>query len=197
MGPRNPGRALCLTSGRPCIMSMKAGAGSVTLPSNLLTTQPTAGLPPMLAMSLFLKPLWHWKASCAPAEPTSERMKTYRSAVAASRGINSETWKPGSTVEIGENSPRTSEGASGFRSIMSIWGGPPSRWTLMIALRDEPTPNSDSARSRSARVRLPTPRAPAVRNSRRVTPSQWRTGWPVILSIVRACKWGNRWVAIL
>ena len=70
-----------------------------------------------------------WKASCLPTDPTRLRMKANLSALRAILGINSQIWKPGMAVEIGMNSPRMSTGASGFRSIISICGGPPSRCT--------------------------------------------------------------------
>jgi hypothetical protein len=41
-------------------------------------------------------------------------------------GINSLICVPGTLVGMGRNSPRISEGASGLRSNMSMWLGPPS-----------------------------------------------------------------------
>ena len=40
-------------------------------------------------------------------------------------------WMPGTLVAIGLNSPRTSAGASGFRSHMSCVAAPPSRYSRM------------------------------------------------------------------
>ena len=59
-------------------------------------------------------------------------------------------------------------------SMVSICGGPPSRWMLMIALWEDPIPVAFSARSRLANVSPPKPAAPAERNWRRGTPSQCR-----------------------
>ena len=39
----------------------------------------------------------------------------------------SQTWMPGTLVSIGRNVPRTASGASGLRSHMSMWAGPPER----------------------------------------------------------------------
>ena len=188
-GPRNPGRALFRTIGRPCIRSTNAGTGSSAVPSNFPRTQPTAGRPPTDASSLARNPDWHWKASCSPAEPTSERRNANLSAIPAIFGINSVTWKPGSLVAIGLNSPRISSGASGFGSMVSSCGGPPSRWMLMIDLTDDFTPPAASARKRSASVQAPT--APATRALRRFGRGAermlstgkaqrgwgWRVGW--------------------
>ena len=44
---------------------------------------------------------------------------------------------------------------------------------FMIALFDDPTPVTASARRRSAKVKLPMPRAPTCRKLRRETPSQY------------------------
>ena len=89
-------------------------------------------------------------------------MKAKRSAMPATFGINSQIRRPATFVAIGLNSPRTSTGASGFRSIVSRCGGPPSRWMLMTDLADPAIPAAASASSRSASVRPPRPSAPAV-----------------------------------
>ena len=173
-GPRNPGRALLRTSGRPCIRSTNAGTGSAGEPRSLATTDPIAGRPPTACRSRAGNPDWHWKASCAPADPTRERTNANRSARPATFGISSETWRPGILVAIGSNSPRTSRGASGFGSMVSCCGGPPSRWTLMTDLTDDRTPAAASARSRPASVSPPNPAAPATSACLRVRPSQCR-----------------------
>ncbi len=49
------------------------------------------------------------------------------SIIVAIRGKCSQIWMPGTFVSIGLNSPRNSVGASGFRSHMSMCGGPPGR----------------------------------------------------------------------
>ena len=44
----------------------------------------------------------------------------------ACSGSSSETWTPGTAVEIALSGPRNSAGASGLGSYVSCWGGPPS-----------------------------------------------------------------------
>lgn len=61
----------------------------------------------------------HWNPAWAPSQPTTERMIAQRSIRVASRGNTSQISMPGTFVPIGLNSPRTSLGASGFRSHMS------------------------------------------------------------------------------
>ena len=148
----------------------KRGAVSRALPSSLFTTDPIAGRPPTFTGSFSVKPDWHWKASCLPSAPTSERRKTYLPAFAASLGRSSVTWKPGIFVRIDPNSPRISDSASGFGTIRPICGGPPSRWILMTALLDERIPAAFSARSMYATVSPPKPITPAYRKFRRPTP---------------------------
>ena len=81
----------------------------------------------------------------------------------------------GTLVAIGLNSPRYSAGASGFRSHVSMWLGPPPfqiRMTeVSFAARREP-PGRPAARSTSASVRPARPSKPALRKLRRLTPSQ-------------------------
>ena len=84
--------ALARVRGRPCIRSTNEGAASAAEPCSLPTTQPIAGRPPRFARLFASKPLWHWKASCTPAAPTSERMKTSLSAAAANLGRYSQIW---------------------------------------------------------------------------------------------------------
>ena len=69
----------------------------------------------------------HWKASWSPLDPTIERMMANLSIIFAMRGKCSQMSMPGTFVLIGLNSPRMSTGASGFKSHMSWWGGPPGR----------------------------------------------------------------------
>src|SRR5262249_50810870 len=76
---------------------------------------------------------------------------------------------PGKLVEIGLNSPRTSAGAFGLRSYMSMCDGPPASQTritdFVLVLNDCP------ARARAANnpgsVSPPRPKAPILRNERR------------------------------
>lgn len=103
-----------------------------------------------------------------------ERMIVNLSIIFARRGMSSLTWTPATFVSMGRNSPRTSRGASGFRSTMSWCGAPPGRRTLMIALCDRPTPERASARSNEGSD-MPRPavaRVPTRMKSRRETPSQ-------------------------
>ena len=109
-----------------------------------------------------------------------ERMSENLSATRAMRGKCSLMDIPGARVTMGRNVPRISSGASGLRSNMSRWDGPPERNRRMTerALRrvvaaaarlsSVNKPGSDSP---------PKPSAPARRMSRRVNPSQWRTPW--------------------
>ena len=72
-------------------------------------------------------------------------------------------------MAIGLNSPRISTGASGFRSIMSICGGPPSRWMLMTALVGGRDPGGRFGAQQVGQRQPAEARAPAVRNWRRLT----------------------------
>ena len=85
---------------------------------------------------------------------------------------------------MGENSPRTSTGASGLRSQTSMWDGPPGRKTMMTDLWLLRLPLAASARSRSGNVSPPSPSAPTVKKERRLMPSQRFVFLPVIRSIV-------------
>src|ERR1043165_7424788 len=112
------------------------------------------------------------------------RMRTYLSAILARRGKSSQISMPGTLVGMGRNSPRTSDGASGLRSHMSWWLGPPDRWTLMIAL-EVVLPSRASARRRSGRAKPPRPIAPILRKLRRAMPSQLGNRSPVMVNMVR------------
>jgi len=65
------------------------------------------------------------------------RITAYLSAIVASFGINSRISSPGTFVRIGSNSPRTSTGALGFMSNMSMCGGlcDPSKLNLYRAIK--------------------------------------------------------------
>src|SRR5437763_8151962 len=73
---------------------------------------------------------------------------------------------PGTFVLMGLNSPRTSAGAFGLRSYMSMCDGPPA---CQMRMTDFFGAAGCAARSRSrlGRVRPPTARAPTWRNDRR------------------------------
>src|SRR5262249_13665097 len=94
---------------------------------------------------------------------------------------------PGTLVEIGLNSPRMSAGAPGFRSNISCVAAPPKRnrqITLLALPCGWPGLRTASARNRSGRDKPPkTDRAPALRVSRRVRPSQHRRGLPSMVII--------------
>src|SRR5271165_846383 len=82
--------------------------------------------------------------------------------------------KPGTLVWTGLNSPRISAGASGLRSYMSSWVGPPFSQTMMTLFGAERMAPSARRRSRSAKDRPRAPSPPTRRRSRRVRPSQNR-----------------------
>jgi hypothetical protein len=79
---------------------------------------------------------------------------------------------PETLVGMEANSPRTSEGASSFRSKVSIWEGPPARKTMITAFCEEPVPNTFSACNNPGRLMPPIPKAPTFKKSLRETPSQ-------------------------
>ena len=134
-------------------------------------TLPISGQPPGGTLS-FIRPVMHWKDSWRSLAPTTLRRKANLSAILAIRGRCSQIWIPGTLVRIGENSPRISEGASIFKSNMSWWGGPPGRYTRMMALLDFPWPCAPSACSNCGKVSPPKPSPPRRRNERRDRPSQ-------------------------
>ena len=122
-----------------------------------------------------------------------ERTRQYRSASAASRGSNSPIRVPGTEVAIGLYGPRTSSGASGFGSQVSIWLAPPYWHTKMHDFararagtgRDGYPPAASN--SGSDRPSIPSP--PTRSNCRRVGLCQnSRQGWseaPVIRRLPR------------
>src|SRR6516162_6941479 len=83
---------------------------------------------------------------------------------------------PEAFVAIGLNGPRTSSGALGFGSKVSMWLGPPTRKSMMQFTSASGRFAPCSARSNDGRVRPSGMSAPAWRKSRRVTPSQNRAG---------------------
>src|SRR5579885_497890 len=102
-------------------------------------------------------------------------MSDHLSACLAIRGKISLTWIPATLVWIGRKGPRTSAGALGFGSQVSICEGPPTR-NNMIQLTS--LSGAAPAAFRAARAGRVSPRpatAPAWRKSRRVRPSQKET----------------------
>src|SRR5262245_27771953 len=80
---------------------------------------------------------------------------------------------PGTLVLIGLNSPRTSADASGLRSYMSMFDGPPPSRLMMSALGGAAwVPALARRRRTSASVKPATPRAPSRRKLRREMLSQ-------------------------
>ena len=63
-----------------------------------------------------------------------ERIKVQCLASLAVSGSNSQISIPGTSVAMGRNGPRTSAGASGFKSNVSKWLGPPSSQSRIQAL---------------------------------------------------------------
>src|SRR4051812_33440893 len=82
---------------------------------------------------------------------------------------------------MGRNSPRISDGASGFISYMSIWLGPPPRQIMMTDFSRFAGETDPSARRRknSGRVKPPRASAPVFKKLRRDSPSQKRPGLPL------------------
>jgi len=97
-------------------------------------------------------------------------------------GRYSHTRWPGTLVEIGWNSPRTSAGAAGFISNVSRWLGPPSQNIRMQerseALRRpvDAAPCARGARNRPPRSNPKGARLPACSRLRRVKPFVWQAG---------------------
>ena len=84
--------------------------------------------------------------------------------------VGGERLGPVTLVAIGRKVPRTSSGASGFRSHMSSWDGPPDRNRMMTDFASPPRagPEAGAAavrwrRSRWGRVSPPSPMAPTRR----------------------------------
>src|SRR5262249_1487227 len=110
-------------------------------------------------------------------------MSAYLSAWRAMRGKISLTWIPGTLVEMALKGPRTSSGALGLGSQVSMWLGPPTR-SSMMQLTSLSCPGLGAAgvaeaaalrAKKSGNARPRAERAPAWRKSRRVRPSQKET----------------------
>ena len=140
-------------------------------PWSLLTVLPSEGQPPPGARCCD-RPCMHWKAACCPSLPTMERMTANRSIRCAMPGSSSQIWMPGTRVLIGLNSPRISAGASGLRSTMSWWGGPPDRKTMMTDLCELLIPAWASARRICGSDSPPRAKPPICRKLRRDRRSQ-------------------------
>src|SRR5262245_30722718 len=117
-------------------------------------------------------------------------MMTSLSIIRAMVGKSSQISMPGTLVAMGVNSPRTSAGASGLRSHMSMCGGPPGRYTLMTARWEWRMPEPASAASRLGSDRPPPSRLPPiVRKSRRERPAQAELRLrPKIVSMLCSCQ---------
>src|SRR5215510_2770831 len=94
------------------------------------------------------------------------------SIILAMRGKSSQIWMPGTLVEIGLNSPRTSIGAFGLRSKLSIWEGPPGMKMLMTDLWELPVPALASKERRLESDNPPAAIPPILRKDRRDTGAQ-------------------------
>ena len=117
------------------------------------------------------------------------RMRQYLSAWRARRGRCSQIWIPGTFVAMGRNSPRNSGGASGFKSNVSSWLGPPKRNTITHE-RARPKLNAAGraqARGRHSGSSSPMAASPPTWSiSRRVQPSQARCAAPTKRSTNRS-----------
>src|SRR5438105_8147066 len=102
-------------------------------------------------------------------------------------------------VAMDWKAPRTSSGASGFGSHVSIWLWPPLAKTRITDLA-RPTPGMRLAGSSLAAARLPREAespasAPICSQSRRVTrPEAWRKSWQnrSIVNAILSCRGGGR-----
>ena len=114
----------CAAPRKPGIASFPAkptsgGTPSCAEPCNFDTTAPSDGQPPGGCCFKRLRPVMQWKELWSSTCPTSERMMANLSIIAASRGMCSQIWMPGTFVLIGRNEPRMSDGADIFKSYMS------------------------------------------------------------------------------
>src|SRR5688572_28486101 len=81
---------------------------------------------------------------------------------------------PGTFVLIGLNAPRYSTGASGLRSNVSMWDGPPFKLMKIAEVAFAPFTSPAAAMRRKPESDRPAPTAPTLRKSRRVAPSHVR-----------------------
>src|SRR5579883_840413 len=150
-----------------------------------------------------------WPAFVCVADRTTLSL----SKIFACRGRCSLICTPGTLVLIGLNSPRTSTGAFGLRSYMSMWLGPPASHTRMTDLRfEDELPLAARALSKPGSVRPPKASAPTRRKVRRfrekssicellANPGREASGcmWPVANasgSSPTALAGGVRWLVV-
>ena len=106
--------------------------------------------------------------------------------MAASLGISSQIFNSGVREAIGRNGPRIVLGASGLRSNVSSWLGPPNKNRKMTFLARAGRP-AGSLRPPApwAELNPSKPAPPACNTWRRVHPLQTRCGRPEMLSMAR------------
>src|SRR5262249_60609372 len=95
----------------------RAGIGPIDgypPPSRPSSVRLASGLPACIVIGVWLL-----------AEQSTERITVSLSRIAACRGRCSQRRTPGTLVGIVPNGPRTSAGASGLGSHVSMWLGPP------------------------------------------------------------------------
>ena len=123
------------------------------------------------------------------------RMMARRSIIVACRGRCSQISMPGTFVAIGRNSPRTSAGAAGFMSQLSMCDGPPRsqiqmtdlpRWVPLLACRAVPGEAIACSLNSSASVNPPSPSAPTRKMSLREMPGLHSVAGPRSVSIGNA-----------
>src|SRR5687767_11031869 len=107
--------------------------------------------------------------TCPGLSWCSERMMASLSPRDASCGSHSEMAIPGAEVAIGRNSPRYSNGASGLRSNVSMWLGPPHSHSTMIDFPLElfAPAVAASKRNSSGNDKLANPASPSCNRARR------------------------------
>ena len=160
---------------RPMVSGRTTWEGkSVRLPSRNPATLPAWGV---------LTPPWNCRPVCMICQPASctaaprwkqDRTSENLSAICACFGRISERSIPGALVEMGLNGPRTSRGASGLTSNVSIWLGAP-RLKIMIAERLDlvgSTPLESAAARYCGRPKPIAPSVPTWRKSLRRAPLQ-------------------------
>lgn len=123
-------------------------------------------------------------SKCPPSPCVQERIKAKRFAIRECSGSSSQRLIPCTLVEIGMHGPRTSLGASGFRSYVSNWLGPPCRKRKMTAVSFGKVSLAAALwRSRVARLMPPIPSKPACNAPRRLMAGELALLW-VLLSVI-------------
>src|SRR5262249_60764679 len=100
LGPRKP-TGPGSRQGRCCVVAARPPTGGTDgspEPCKRDTTAPTLGRPPIARSESGAQPELHWIASCPPRAPTTERMKTHLSAMAAIFRKVSPIWIAGALV---------------------------------------------------------------------------------------------------